>query len=79
MQKPAHQKPDFSELATGWPPFIARGEIEKFSGGLISSKYIANLDSKGSGPGNRVRVGRKIGYETRALVEWLQNRAEKVD
>ena len=73
------QKPNLSELATGWPPFIARGEIEKFTGGLISSKYLANLDSKGKGPKNRVKVGRKIGYETRALISWIESRAEVVD
>lgn len=74
----AKQKPDLSSMAAAWPsPLIARGEIERFTGGLISSKYLANLDSQqGKGPAGRIRIGRKVCYRVDALIEWLQNRAE---
>ncbi len=56
-------KVDLKELASRWPsPFVARTEIRNFSGGLISEKYIANLDSQGAGPEGRFKIGRKVGY-----------------
>jgi hypothetical protein len=73
-------KPDFSSLADRWPsPFVSRGEVERFTGGIISIKYLANLDSQGAGPQGRVRVGRKIAYNVRDLINWLENRAEMVE
>lgn len=65
----------FQEMADSWPsPVVARTEVGKFTGGLISSKYIANLDSDGTGP-IRVKCGRKIGYPTRNFVAWLRDRS----
>jgi len=40
-----------SSMADKWPSsVIARTEVEKFTGGIVSEKYIANLDSEGRGP-----------------------------
>jgi hypothetical protein len=70
-------KPDLSAMAEKWPsPLIARGEVRTFSGGLLSEKYLANLDSQGKGPGGRIRCGRKVCYRVDALIKWLENRAE---
>ncbi len=45
------QKSLFRNMAEHWQSSIgARTEIERFTGGLISEKYMANLDSQGKGP-----------------------------
>ena len=42
------QKPDFKGLADRWPSaWVARTEVDRFTGGIVSEKYLANLDSKG--------------------------------
>jgi hypothetical protein len=39
------------KLKTSWPsPSVARSELHKFSGGIISGKTMANLDSQSEGP-----------------------------
>lgn len=74
------QRPDFSSLAKKWPsPFVARHEVEKFTGGIVTVKYLANLDCQGKGPKGRVRVGRKIAYPVAPFVEWLESRAKVVE
>ena len=53
--------PNLSDLAEKWPsPYVARNEVKAFSGGILTPKYLANLDSAGKGPAGRIRVGRKI-------------------
>lgn len=67
-------------LADNWPsPYVAREEIGRFSGGILSTKYIANLDSQGKGIGGRIRCGRKIAYPTRSVVEFMESRACSLD
>ena len=69
----------FEEMAERWKsPVVARTEIEAFTGGAMKEKYIANLDSAGLGPAGRFRIGRKIVYPVRPLVEWLESRATEV-
>ena len=59
-----------------WPSeIVARTEVSRFTGGLISEKYMANLDAQGKGPSGRVRCGRKIAYPVASLVEWMENRS----
>jgi hypothetical protein len=77
---PTKETPNFSKLFEKWPsPFVARTEVSRFSGGILNSKTCANNDSKGTGPAGRVKIGRKIAYEKNALVEWLQNRATRLN
>jgi len=54
---------------------VSRTEIENFTGGIISEKYLSNLDSQGKGPAGRVRVGRKIAYSVSEVVKWLEGRS----
>ena len=69
----------FVEMVERWPsPIVARTEIENFTGGAISEKYLANLDSLGKGPAGRFRLGRKIVYPVNELASWLESRATKV-
>ena len=71
------KKLSLQNLAEKLPPIISRDHVEKFLGGVISSKRLANLDSLGEGP-KRVRIGRKIAYRTRDLLEWLESRASEL-
>ena len=66
----------FDEMAENWPSeIIARTEIKVFTGGLISPRYIANLDCRGEGPSGRIKSGRRTGYPKRAFVQWLRERS----
>ena len=67
------------QMAAHWPsPIVARTEIEKFTGGLISEKYQANLDSAGKGPEGRIRIGRKVAYPVNEYLTWLKERSEEI-
>jgi hypothetical protein len=67
-------------LAEKWPSsIVARSEVRKFSGGLLSEKTMANMDSRGEGPAGRIRVGRKICYPVVNLVGWMEGRAQKLN
>ena len=69
----------FQELATKWPSsWVARTEVEKFSGGMISENYLANLDCLGKGPAGRIRCGRKVVYPVAELIKWLEARSEVI-
>lgn len=66
-------------MADKWPStFVARTEAEKFSGGLIGEKYLANLDSAGKGPAGRIRCGRKVAYPVTEFIKWLEGRSEVI-
>ncbi|MFH1799216.1 MAG: hypothetical protein ABH891_00015 [Candidatus Omnitrophota bacterium] len=66
----------FQEMAEKWPSaWVARTEIERFTGGILKEKYLANLDSAGKGPAGRVRSGRKVCYKTSEVVKWLESRS----
>jgi len=70
------EKDIFQEMADRWPSaVVARVEIGRFTGGLISAKSCANLDSLGQGIPGRVAVGRKVIYPVSCLIEWLRDRA----
>jgi hypothetical protein len=67
-------------LADKWPSsIVARQEAKKFSGGIISEKSLANMDSKGEGPKGRFRIGRKIAYPVSSLIEWLESRSTRLN
>lgn len=67
---------EFQKLAQAWAsPIVARTEVQKFSGGLLSPRTLANLDSLGEGP-PRGRCGRKVFYPVDTLVAWLERRAK---
>jgi len=66
---------EFAALLTGsLPPVIARKEIDRFLGGLVAKKTMANLDDAGNGPEVAYKVGRSVVYRTDSLVSWLISR-----
>ena len=66
-------------LADKWPStIVSRDHVGQFTGGLISSGRMANLDCIGEGPAERIRIGRKIAYPVGPYIEWLSNRVQAV-
>jgi hypothetical protein len=60
--------------AEEWPsPFIARTDVPKFTGGMISSNTLRNRDSQGTGPDGKFKLGKKVGYPVESLIDWLLN------
>ena len=74
------EKDVFQEMADRWPSaVVARVEVERFTGGLISAKYMANLDSLKMGC-ERITCGRKVAYPLsgpNGFVSWLRKRTSK--
>ncbi len=68
---------DFSLLAEKWPSsIVARTEVKKFTGGILSGKTLANLASKGEPVPRPIRVGRKVAYSAKELAQWLSERSK---
>lgn len=68
----------FDEMERKWPSaIIARAEIGKFTGGALSSKFLANCDSLGIGPAGRFFIGRRVCYSVTDFTKWLRKRTKK--
>lgn len=65
------EKVDLQKLMERLPPTMARTDVPRLLGGIMSSKTLANADSKGIGPSGRFKLGRKVAYETSSLLSWL--------
>ncbi len=67
--------PDEKEFADAMldklPPVIARHQVDKFLGGVVSPFTVKNADLAGTGPEIAWRVGNKVAYKTESLVTWL--------
>ena len=54
------------------PLVIARKEVPRFLGGVVSSQTLSNADAAGEGPEIAYRLGGKfVVYRTDSLVHWL--------
>ena len=68
---------DFNELEKAWgAPIVARTNVDKFSGGLLHPRTMANLDSLKLGCPEKIVIGGRVCYPTRALVEWMKSRRD---
>jgi hypothetical protein len=66
----------FTDMGERWPSsIIAREEAARFTGGAVSARYLANLDSLGKGPKERLRIGRKVAYPVASFIQWLNERS----
>ena len=66
---------DLYALAENWEaPFVARREVYRFSGGIVTPRHLANEDSRGSGPAGKITVNGRVAYPTSSLVSWLESR-----
>ena len=69
-------KVDLSSLPEKWPSsFVTRSEIEKFSGGMTTSRSLAVFDSNGEGPEGRIIINKKCAYPVKSVIKWLESRA----
>ena len=72
------KKIDLSKMADRWPsPILHRNKVGEFTGGLISGRTMANLDSRGEGIEDRFYVGNKTGYFVESFITWLENRVTR--
>lgn len=70
------KKIDFSRMAGRWPSEILfRNKVGEFTGGMVSGRTMANLDSSGEGIEDRFYVGNKTGYFVESFIKWLEKRA----
>ncbi len=67
------------KLSDSFPAIISRRDVGRFTGGLIAPRTMANLDSLGQGPRQRLRLGRNVGYTREAFLDWLAGRLEVED
>ena len=66
---------DLSALKQKWPSaFVARKDVARFTGGLISPGTVANADCVQKGPEGAIRVGKNVGYPIDSFIAWLEKR-----
>ena len=68
--------PDFVQIWQLLPPLITREKFAEATGGAYRARHMANLDSKGQGPAQRVLVGPKVCYRRTEAVLWLASRTK---
>ena len=69
----------FRSMAEKWPSsMVARSETKNITGGIMSEKYISNLDSAGLGPAGAIRCGKKVCYPVESLIAWLESRSSVI-
>lgn len=62
----------YEKMVEAWKaPVVARSDVRLFSGGVISGKTLANLQSKGIGP-ESLRFRNRTCYETSKLAAWMR-------
>ena len=67
----AEEKEFVDAMLDKLPPVIARHQVDRFLGGLVSPFTVKNADLAGTGPEVAWRVGNKVAYKTESLVGWL--------
>lgn len=67
-------------LADKWPSaIVTRERVDEFSGGLLHSRTLANIDSDPDRQGPpRMKMGRKVAYAVTDLCDWLAQRVQVV-
>ena len=74
-----NQKQAFTEkLKQSWPsPIVARQQVAKFTGGMLSARTLANIDSDRSRNGpQRIKWGRIAAYDRDSLIDWLVSKMD---
>ena len=67
----AEEKEFVDAMLDKLPPVIARHQVDRFLGGLVSPFTVKNAELAGTGPEVAWRVGNKVAYKTDSLVGWL--------
>ena len=72
------KRPDLSPLKEAWKrPYVARHDVKEFSQNCFSGRTLANHDALGTGPKERVIIGRETAYPVDSLIEWIEARSTK--
>lgn len=72
-------KVNLSFLKDGWKSaIVARRSMAEFTGNTITPSRMSNLDSKGLGPPERIRIGRQVCYPVDSLIRWMQSRSRGI-
>jgi len=66
----------FDNLARTAPDILTRTKIHELTGGLISAKTLANLDSEGCGIQPRLRLCGKVAYPKESVMAFLKLRCK---
>ena len=79
MEKPTDSLDEIhkhiDEMADRWPSnIVARKEIGNFSGGILSPKTLANMDSKGEGPEGRFIICNQTAYPIQKIIKFMKDR-----
>jgi len=69
---------DFSELEQELPPIVFRNWARWRDFIPYAPRTLANEDSRGTGPKERILCGRVVGYPRKGLIEWLKERSKIV-
>lgn len=67
------------DLAAKLPAWVPRNRVKELTDGLVASKTLANADSLGSGPAEKIYVGRYVAYPKEAFIMWLQNKCTRTE
>lgn len=65
------------EILKDLPVVFGRNAIEQLFPGILTSKFLANLDSAGTGP-ERFKRGRRVFYERDSFIDWFLNNVHLV-
>lgn len=71
QDNPEHKREFLEALGFELPLYIARSDVERLLGGIVTGKTLANADARGNGPEVAYVVGRKVVYTRAALLDWL--------
>lgn len=72
---PTQDRPrELREQWRGLPAWLFRNDrrVQELTG--LTPKAMANLDSKGEGPSERIRIGRQVAYSVDVLLSWVFDR-----
>ena len=68
---------NLQSLAEAWgASYVERSKVSEFSGGILHSRTMANMDASGQGIKGRIKIGRKVAYPVDELITWMEARAK---
>lgn len=68
----------FAGLEQELPPIVFRNWKDWKKYLPVSPRYVANLDSLGTGPDEKVMIGGVTGYPRESIIRFLKDRAKPV-
>lgn len=69
---------NFTDLEKALPPIVFRNWKGWRDVLPIAPRTLANEDSMGRGPREKIMIGRVVGYPRAALIDWLRQRSKVI-